>query len=281
MSRVGGTIGDANTLAMYLNLILPVLLCLLFVRIHFFLKVAIGAVILLGGITEILTLSRGGWMALGVAGMIALFGVVNLKLKSLVKSAVLVVLLTGFVAGSVLAIFSDVRERLFESDYGSAYSRIPMSEVALAMIEAHPLLGVGLNNYATVMNGYDHTREFISYKFPYPVHDAYLLMAGETGIPSLLCIFALLVAALWKGLIFFRSEDTFFAAVGIGWVCGILTWAIHALFKMTYAGLDVPLWIVMGIVASMHHLMKTTPPGELPFADIGGKGKALLARGKE
>ena len=58
-------------------------------------------------------------------------------------------------------------------------SRLQLNQVALQMINDHPLLGVGLNNYETVMPRYEANPVI----FPgYPVHNLYLLWIGEVGI---------------------------------------------------------------------------------------------------
>ena len=61
--------------------------------------------------------------------------------------------------------------RIFSDDSGAAWSRIPLMKVALSMIEKHPFLGVGINNYTEVMHNYDNTKIGITTIVDYPVHN--------------------------------------------------------------------------------------------------------------
>ncbi len=256
LSRVGGTIGDPNSLAMYLNLILPIMLCFVFTKTKLLLKVAISVIFIMGCLTEVLTLSRGGWLALGVALVVSFYGIFKWKLKSRLKSVVLMFCVILFTATTAIGLFADVRARLFEDDYGSAYKRLPMMEVALNIIQKNPFFGVGLNNYATVMNRYDRTRENISYTLPYPVHNAFLMIAAESGILALIAFLFILLGGFKLAMLFFEGKDQFFSLLGIGWICGILTWIVHAQFRMDFAGINVFLWFSLGMVAALHQLLR-------------------------
>ncbi len=255
ISRVGGTIGDPNSLAMYLNFFLPVLFCFIFINIDLRLKFSVCICMLIGGLAELMTLSRGGWMALFFGGSVAFFGIFKDKLKSRLKSVVAVVMSVFFVAIVTLGFFQNVRDRLFENDYGAAYSRIPMMEVAFNVIKGNPFTGVGLNNYTTVMNRYDRTRENISYNFPFPVHNAFLIIAGESGLLALFCFLMVLLATFKKALEFFDGKNRFLCFLGIGWFCGILTWIVHAQFKMDFVGLNIAFWFSMGMVVALHRML--------------------------
>ncbi len=264
LSRVGGTIGDPNSLAMYLNLILPIMLCFVFTKTKPLLKVAMSVIFLMGCLTEILTLSRGGWLALGVAFVVSFYGIFKRKLNSRLKSLVLMFCVISFTAVMAIGLFADVRTRLFEDDYGSAYKRLPMMQVAFNIIQENPFLGVGLNNYATVMNSYDRTRETISYILPYPVHNAFLMIAAESGILALMAFLFILFGCFKLGMLFFEGKDQFFSLLGIGWLCGILTWIVHAQFRMDFAGINVFLWFSMGMITALHQLLRSSAVGEEP-----------------
>lgn len=268
ISRVGGTIGDPNSLAMFLNFLLPPILSMSFTRIPLRYRMIFALVFVLGGITEIFTLSRGGWISLSFGSIIVLYGVFKGKLKSRVKSFAMMTVSIGLIAFILVGAFQDVRDRLFKDDYGSAYSRIPMIKVALNMIEENPVTGVGLNNYATVMNKYDRTRQSISYNFQYPVHNAFLLIAGESGLLALISFLLILYGAAHKGFRFFLLEDRFLCILGIGFTSSILTWIVHAQFKMDFAGADIPLWLSLGMVAALHRMItaKENIPSRSPVS---------------
>jgi O-antigen ligase len=256
LSRVGGTIGSANSLAMYLNFTLPLLLCFLFTSASSTSRIFVGLSFVLGCLTELLTLSRGGWVALTFAVMVVFYGVFKERLKSRLKSLVVMAIGISFVVVVTIGLFTSVRTRLFEDDYGAAYSRIPMMQVAFNIIKDNPFLGVGLNNYTTVMNRYDRTRENISYTFPFPVHNAFLIIAAESGILALFCFLGILLGVYSKAWLFFRGKDRILSLLGLGSFCGILTWIIHAQFKMDLASVNIALWFSFALVAAIHQMLQ-------------------------
>jgi len=253
LSRVGGTIGSANSLAMYLNLMLPVIFSFVFVRIQSPFRWIAAIVFILGGLTEILTMSRGGWVALTVAVVIVLYGVFKKQYQSRIKSYVLTMTIILLITFPVIFAFVDVQKRLFEDDYGAAYGRLPQMKVAFNIIAHHPFTGIGLNNYSTVMNRYDRTREMKTYQFPYPVHNAFLLIAAESGLPALFCFIFVFIGIFRKAVLFFKSNEQVLSILGIGSFCGIITWLIHAQFRMDYA--NTFLWFSMGLFLGIYQLL--------------------------
>jgi putative inorganic carbon (hco3(-)) transporter len=252
VSRVNGTIGDPNSLAMYMNFFLPVMLCFLFTDVPLKYRLPIGVILLLAGVTEVLTLSRGGWVALAFGGLVALYGIFKEKLKSKVKSFFAVSLSVLFLTLTILGLSQTIRDRLFEQDYGSAYSRIPMMMVAFNMIADNPFQGVGLNNYTTRMNLYDRTSANISYKFPWPVHNAFLIIAGESGLLALASFLLILFGAAAMAFSFFGRGDPLLSFIGIGFFSGLLTWIVHAQFKMDFAGVNCVLWFSLGMITALY-----------------------------
>ena len=253
LSRVGGTIGSANSLAMYLNLMLPIIFSFIFIRTKSIFRWIAGIIFILGGLTEVLTMSRGGWVALTAAVMIVLYGTFKKRYQSRFKAYVLTMTLILLITLPVIGMFVDVQKRLFEDDYGAAYGRIPQMKVAFNIIAHHPFSGIGLNNYTTVMNRYDRTRENKSYQFPYPVHNTFLLIAAESGLPALFCFVLVFVGILKKAALFFKSNDQFLSILGIGSFGGILTWLVHAQFRMDYA--NTFLWFSMGLFVALNQLV--------------------------
>ena len=140
--RVGGTLGHPNRLARYLGLIIPIGFALLFSPLDksrkYFLVVP---VLVMAGILEVLTFSRGGWLGLAVGGTLTFY----LCLVRLIKRrGVSFILLCGIIVIFGTLVFSSlapIRDRLLKEDYGAASDRIPMAMVALNMIQANPGLG--------------------------------------------------------------------------------------------------------------------------------------------
>jgi O-antigen ligase len=255
ISRVGGLIGTPNGLAMYLNSFIPVLLCFLFTDQGRRFRTVIGLVMLMGMLAQLLTFSRGGWVAFCIGMLITLCGLFWIRFGGSIKA--LVIGGTSFVVVLVLvfSLSGSVRNRLIEDDYGSAYSRIPMMMVAVNIIKDKPVTGVGLNNYTVEMHQYDFSRRNISYTFPFPVHNAYLIIAAESGIFALLSFIWVLLAASKKSLLFLKSGDKLPALIGLGFSGGIVSWCVHVLVKIDYIGLNNNLWFTLGIIVALHCIL--------------------------
>ena len=229
-ARVGGTLGHPNELAMYLELVLP--LCAgIFVsaqrqRDRFFAAGGFG----LGLIALVMTGSRGAWI--GFFFSMALFVYIILKRKLIeFKKIVIPIVLVFLIMCIVTVSFWATLERRFTGDdHGSAIGRIPLIQVALRVIKAYPIGGVGLNNYAVVMKDYDNTimgRMFTSLQRP--VHNMYLLITAETGILGFAGFIWFLVAILLTAQKAVRRSDFRLSLVGVGLLSGFVAFMIHGL----------------------------------------------------
>jgi O-antigen ligase len=74
--------------------------------------------------------------------------------------------------------------------------RQDLAQIALNMVQAHPLLGVGLNSFIESTDSYDPSGFQRLKKFP--VHDLYLLEASETGVPGGLAFLAMVILIVWR-----------------------------------------------------------------------------------
>lgn len=252
VSRVGGTIGAPNSLAMYLNLFIPLGFALLFSSLSLLCKLSFFVVLGAGTLAELFTLSRGGWIALSAALLFAAFFCLAKVLRRIALSGLILAVFALFTIPPVILFSSMVRTRLFGEDYGSAESRIPMLEVAFNMVEEHPVTGVGLDNYTRVMNRYDTTPMGISYIFPFPVHNVFLHLAAETGVISLLALLLFLFLLFLRGLShILRSPDPFLSLYSIGILGGILAYFVHGQIKSDFIGTNVGLWILFGLAEAL------------------------------
>jgi O-antigen ligase len=221
--------------------------------------------------TLILTYSRGAFLALGVGGLATLYLCFFRRSKhpvvSLIGSMVLMVIL--FVAS--MALVSPLRQRFFEEDYGAARTRIPMSWVALNIIRHHPWLGVGLGNYTFEAPFYDISREGISYEFPQPVHNEFLLIAAEQGLPSLLLFLVILGYILGQLHRLSRSpNDSILAFLAIGLLGSYLGWCVFRQTDYVYVLLGDPFWLLAGLSVAMTRILETQPDSTEPGVQRDG-----------
>ena len=78
----------------------------------------------------------------------------------------------------------------FRTDDKAFDSRFDLAGVAWEMIQAQPFTGIGLNSFEECMTHYDPNH--IAHIIRQPVHNGFLLVAAESGIPALLILFGVL-----------------------------------------------------------------------------------------
>lgn len=202
--RPAGTLGHANALGGYLSAVLPLALALAVGpypgRLRWVSRAAFG----LGAAALVLSFSRSAWLAAGLA-CVVLLAVLYRRLGGRERRGLWAALLLFSVVGSLFGSF--ITARWSGDDRGSFSSREPQARIALAMIGAHPFLGVGLNNYDLAMplhetyvddpRGYHRT-----FQHDGRMHNVYLLVAAETGLIGLALVLWFLLVSLrlgWKG----------------------------------------------------------------------------------
>ena len=223
-----------------------------------------------GFVPLILSFSRGAWFALlpGLVTAILLCWHKRwLDAKSLARLAVL-----GLCAGVVGVFFgSSVVSRLAEVSVNMPVivSRVQLNRVALNMIGAHPWLGVGINTFVNVMREYDTTG--VTYYFPQPVHNVYLLVAAETGLVGLGLFLLLLVSAFREGLQAVITGDRFTSVCAIGILGGFVVLAVsnladeHLRTEVLYA----LFWVLIGLVAAARRMIASTALHGCEESDTG------------
>jgi len=261
ISRVGGTLRYPNNFAIYLGFFLPLAFILLFAPIRRIYKTICGLIFLVGVSTLILTLSRGGWTA-SMVSMVVLF-ILGLRarlfsLRRAIAMAVVAIILLSI----IIFTFQDIIfMRLFSDDYGAAWSRIPLMKVAISIIKAHPLLGIGINNYAEVMQTYDNTIGGISFRLPYIVHNSYLLIASEIGIIGLLFFLWFVVEIYKRGIrLIFNCDDKFITCIAVGILTGISAFLIHITIENLHmvSQMFFIFWVLSGLIVAFERIDNET-----------------------
>ena len=197
VGRTGGTFGDPNYLAAVLVTALVISFAIAAMRsLAPVLRVAsLGAAVLcVAGI--LLSLSRGGLVALGVALLVSVAISGRWRMRMAIVTAVVALLSISY-----YAIYASpaARARLTQTDGGSGRSDIWM--VGWRMVQAHPLDGVGAGNFRVVSARYllqpgltTHAQYFIT--TPAPAHNTYLEVLAEGGIPALALLLAIIGSSL-------------------------------------------------------------------------------------
>ena len=198
------------------------------------------------------SLTRGAWVA-----MIVVLGTLALveRPRLLVWS---VPLLAGFL---VVAPVPMVARALSIGDLSdtSNYDRLCMAEAGLRMIGERPLLGVGPE---VVERIYPLYRDPSAPRLWVPhLHNAYLQLAAERGIPALSVLLALLGASLLAARRGWRAGGTG-ADLHLGILCALGAFAIAALFESNWSDTEVQR-VVLFLLAAPFALgaPESTAPG--------------------
>jgi len=229
----------------YVELLLPLTVVMLFTEIKLKTKLVAGLIFVCAFVVLLLTLSRGGWTCFAgsiVLVFLLIFRARLISLRSLFVIAVVIVLL-----GSAMVSFSGmVQARLISDDYGAARGRIPLNRLAFAVIRANPYLGVGNLNLWKVR--YLYNPNLVGMKAEQVIHNAYLAVAAEMGIPGLLIFIWLLASIFLQGLGNLKKKDTFLICVSIGILGGMAALWAHWLVDPAYIGREAFLWVLVGLL---------------------------------
>jgi O-antigen ligase len=260
LSRMGGTVGHPNKLALMLVFLLEVNFAVLFLKASTWVKRIRVIPIFLMLTAVILTYSRSAWASLILGGTLNVYWCRSKKTQQKIISALLVVGVFSTVGVSSVALIPSVRNRIFADDGGSGTDiREELKTIAKNIIYHHYWLGVGLNNYSSVIRKFDNSRSGASWGFPMPVHNEYYLVAAELGIPAAIVFVVLLV------IIFFlhisigmvnKDRDQEYPYVAIGFLCGWIGWAFHHKNLFEYVFLQHDIWFYLGIVLALKNNLK-------------------------
>ena len=172
-----------------------------------------------GGATLAATFTRAAWTGFGL-------GLAYL----LVAGARRRLLRTGrvWLAGAVLvavavALAPAIVQRLAQDHREAFEERWALSRLALEVVAAHPLTGVGAGAYPFVMQ--DYVTPDLAERWLWVVHNVYLLRAAETGLPGL-AAWLLFLAVAFRLAAPERIPDLALRPAALGWRAGLvaLTW---------------------------------------------------------
>lgn len=197
--------------------------------------------LLLMGVAELLTFSRGGW--LGFLTMCLVFYLGD-------KKAVAVLILLALLFSSLAFLWPPLAERGKSMiSFAANQDRVRIYRRTLQMIKDHPLLGIGAGNFPGVYEAYSPPDQLV-----YHAHSIYLSTLVELGVPGGILFLLLLgrvVAAAW------RCRATL---MGRGILAAILGCLVHGLFDVTIFGIHVGMafWALGGIAFFLESMFRKT-----------------------
>jgi probable O-glycosylation ligase (exosortase A-associated) len=181
--------GNPNDLALTLNLVLPLTVALLFMTKRTLWRAVLIAIIMLDVAVIVLTFSRGGFLTLALSAAIVLWRITKRVGPKYVFAAVgLLLVLAPLVPSSYYARLATITD--VEADTtNSAEARQQDIVVAIAYIARHPVIGSGIGTNDLAMNA----ARGASWA---AVHNAYLQVGMELGLPGLILYVIIVVGTL-------------------------------------------------------------------------------------
>lgn len=261
--RIFSTLGQANALAAYLVIALPLALALAGVTgrgsraLSALAAVAIAAALAL-------SLSRGGYLGVGAA--LVVFGSCVIRRSSLTRRRVvggagLVLAMLGLIA--VLPPVTRSVERVVERGLliadlaeGSTASRLDLWAVGARIALDYPLLGVGPEIYPRAFPRYRDAvlppaRAAIMARFrPESPHNVPLAIAVGAGIPALIAYFWLLVLAIltgWRRLRRASPSERLLVAALLASVSGHIVTDLFMTAEVTGSWV---FWVLLGVLCA-------------------------------
>jgi putative inorganic carbon (HCO3(-)) transporter len=241
VGRITSFLFHFNSLAGYLNLVIPFAVACAVLARDRALQVLGLACACAAAVAVVLTQSRGGILAL--AGVLVI-GVWLLVPRLVARIAICCggALVCLFLLPPLLNHF----DRLQGVDEFTQDTRLAAWQAAVIMFLDHPLLGVGYGNYRFL------SANFVPGAEPGKVesHNLYLGSLAETGLIGFLAFFALLRAFLLLSLRSMRGQDGLSRIVAFG-VCGAITatlihGAVDYLFNIS-PQFGTLFWLVLGL----------------------------------
>jgi len=246
--RPVGTFSHANELSAFL---LP---SLILVLASFYLKgnhlVYSSTAFVFGLVTLFLTLSRSAWFSFISTAFLLLFIIEKkwrfpLKFSNKVKRKLLLLALVVFIL-SLFIILPRISRSLYSfGESGGFYTRFELMKESWSLISRFPFFGVGLGLSPQLI--FEQNPHGVMSYFPSVVHNAYLLMASETGLIALIFFLAYLVVLLKKSLTVLSIKNDYGKIVTIGAVFSISAVLFNWLLQPLYST-DLLLLIILTLI---------------------------------
>ena len=165
----------------------------------------------------------------------------------------------SLIAVIAAVVFFPELQHQFEQNFGTGHfheeiqSRLQLDDVAGRMIDSHPLIGVGLNNFQDAMGPYEESGVIFVQN---PVQSLYLLYFAETGIIGMAGFLFVGIAMYNVAVRLARSRDRLFGGLGLGVATAMAFLMVEELLTFSLRE-DVPLavyWILAGLAVACYRM---------------------------
>ncbi len=258
--RPSGFFVHPNSLADHMTLVIPPAFALLLLgRRRLSARVWWAALATLLACTAMLlaTLSRGGWAAAALGGGWVVWRALRgglLRPRHVAQMA-----LAGIVAmGVAVAVYPQLLLRLTAPDERSTESRLLLNDQAFTIIKAHPWIGVGYGGYNRAAYEYiapafaNVSQEYQEALLQLVVHNHYLLVGAELGIPATVFLLFLLVRVVLLPRPWTAWDDPGAFAMAIGLSGAMVTQLLFLASDNYYADIRMfMIWLTAGTLQAL------------------------------
>jgi hypothetical protein len=252
--RAEGTTIDSHTLGLYLAMLLLVPLALFLVRgIATRWRIGLAGIALVGVAGLVVTFSRSAWICFFIASVV----LAGIAIVQWGRGRPVVALALLFVA--VSALYPDVYEyaivRLLDAPSGIMDVRFQLNWTALGILRAHPLLGYGPGNFMEALRD-PNVNDLAGAGLP--VHNAFLWIASEAGLPAAFAFFAMIGVAM-KRLVSYRADpDVLVRAFSVAMFLGLVVYVLDGLTNPTFREPSpyTMLWLYLAFSVALPRMMR-------------------------
>jgi putative inorganic carbon (HCO3(-)) transporter len=249
--RSAGTSGDPNDAGGHISMLILITLSLLLYKKNHFKNIFVCIILLISVTALILTFSRGSWIGFTVGLVVFLFAALRYRWIS-VRKIVAIAALTGI----ILCVFSiPIAARLIQDDKGSAYGRVPLMKLAFNMIQEHPFIGVGANNFGIVLQQYLSSE--LRGQWLHLVHNQYLLIFAETGVVGIFFFLLIMALVVHTCIQCIMAKDPILSPLSAGVISAIIALSLYMAVELSISRMTVQLfWTVVSIAIASERLIR-------------------------
>jgi len=246
--RVSGTLGVPNTYGVWLVTLIP-----LGMRMALYSKLQpriiwIG-VMLVSLLCLLATYTRGAWFSFLASTIV--FTLTDVFRKKISAKQVSIFVVMAIVLAVVISVKygEAIKDRMSDTEKSLAgkqkSSRLYLAQDALRIIQDHLFTGVGLDNYR-----YYSDPEIEGTRI---VHNVYLLIAAEQGVPASITFLLIMGTAFFGGWKILKARLSFFYHAGAATLAAVMNLFIYYMIGLDYNLYEVLFqhWRVIGMVPAI------------------------------
>ena len=210
----------------------------------------------LGIVNLILTVSRGGYIALAVSIIvIALFMIKKLLKPKNLLLILIALILIGWVSTQFLQdSLDEFTEHTFSVFYGASYEeRVYTYEQATIMWHEHPIIGHGPGSFGPYLSAHPYVIPNDGWNI---VNNETLELLAETGILGLVLVIIIAIILIVRGIkAVLRAKDPYLKAVAIGLLAAFIGILVqYQTFSIIYV---THVWFLIGLMIAVQNIILT------------------------